>query len=140
MQSHIERIETRAFRNLHMSSNTVSTGGIDDPDFKIDEVEQLTDALNLLVKHCKVRGRGILVSDNREPFYFKIDEETQQRHLYYRDPIILRFVNAWIKLDKVEQTFLLIDFQHSYDRERFNLDSLQHEEIDIALQKTLWGN
>ena len=127
-----------------MSSNTVSTGDLtevwDDPDFKIDEVKQLTDALNLLVKHCKIRPRGILVSDNGEPFYFKRNEETQKRHLHYRDPIILRFVTKWAKLDKVERTFLFIDFQKSYDRERFNLDSLQHEEVDIALQKTLWGN
>ena len=127
-----------------MASNTVSTGDLtevwDDPDFKNNEVKQLVEALNLLVKHCKVRGRGILVSDNREAFYFKRNEETQKRHLYYRDPIILRFVTAWTKLDKVERTFLLIDFQKTIDRERFNLDSLQHEEIDIALQKTLWGN
>ena len=50
MQSHIERIETRAFRNLHMSSNTVSMGGIDGPDFKIDEVEQLLKETRKLKK------------------------------------------------------------------------------------------
>jgi hypothetical protein len=110
-----------------MSSSTVFTGDVNtDPYFRVNHIEQITDALNLLVKHALLRGRRVLVNDKGVPFHFN------GMHLTYRDPMIKHFVKGWLMLSEVDRTFHLINGQNMYDKEyenKMTLDIVQLDEV-----------
>ncbi len=133
MQSNIERIESSCFINLHLSANTMSTSRIeDDPYFKTDHTQQLSEALILLVKHCLLRGRRMICLckfGKLLPFHVRDDT------LYYRDPLIREFVKNWFILDPVDRTFFLIDSEKHYEEEyerKMERDMLQLDEVLFA--------
>jgi len=130
MQSNIERIESSFIVNFHLSANTMSTSRIkDDPYFQTNHLEQLIDALNLLVKQCLLRGRRIFCiskSGQSLPFYIADNK------LIYRDPLIKVFLNNWLKLETVDRTFFLIDSQRKYEEEyekKMQRDLIQLDEL-----------
>ena len=133
MQSNIERIESSCFINLPLSANTMSTPRIeDDPYFKTNHAQQLIDGLNLLVKHCLLRGRRMIClgrSGKLLPFHIS------GHQLYYRDPLIGEFVKNWVTMDTVDRTFFLIDSGKKYEEEyqlKMERDMLQLEEALFA--------
>jgi len=133
MQSNIERIESSCFINLPLSANTMSTPRIeDDPYFKTNHAQQLVEALNLLVKHCLLRGRRMIClcrSGKFIPFQIIGDQ------LYYRDPLIKAFVKNWLTLETVDRTFFLIDSAKKYEeeyQEKMKRDMLRLDEALFA--------
>ena len=130
MQSNIERIESSCFINLPLSANTMSTPRIeDDPYFKTNHAQQLIDGLNLLVKHCLLRGRRMIPTWKLLPFHIS------GQQLYYRDPLIGEFVKNWVTMDTVDRTFFLIDSEKKYEEEyqlKMERDMLQLEEALFA--------
>jgi len=129
MQSNIERIESSCFINLPLSANTMSTSRIeDDPYFKTDHAQQLVDGLNLLVKHCLLRGRKMI---SLCKFGKLLPFHIGGHQLYYRDPLIGEFVKNWVTMDPVDRTFFLIDSEKKYEEEyqlKMERDMLQLEE------------
>ena len=131
MQSNIERIESSCFINLPLSANTMSTPRIeDDPYFKTDHTQQLIEALNLLVKHCLLRGRRLFCVvrfGKLLPFHLV------NNNLIYRDPIIREFVKNWLTLDTVDRTFFLIDSEKNYEEEYQQKMQREMLQLDEAL-------
>ena len=113
--SRVTRIDSSFILNVPLAANTMSDVR-DDPYFQTNHTEQLLEALNLLVKHCALRGRNMLCVVNEgqlKPFYIR----RGTKHLFYRDPLIKSFVDYWVTLDEVDRTFFLIDSENNYDEE-----------------------